>query len=105
MASMAPSSWQGWFQIFFLRKTEFDIIINLICMNPLVITWQVRFPSDLIERVSTRLTEPKVNCLLDFIPIIFYWPWLGMMTQRECLLVVLAIGFQEADVESIVDVA
>ena len=101
---MAPSSLEGWFQIFFSPETKFDIIINLICMNPLVITWQVPFPSDLIERVSVCVTEPKVNCLLDFIPIVLHWSWFCIMSLRENLLIVFAVRFQEAYVEGIVNV-
>ena len=101
---MAPTSLEGGFQIFFLPKSEFDFFIYFICMNPLVITREVPLPSNLVQSVSSRVTELKINCLLDFIPVIFHWAWFGMVTQRECLLVVLAIGFQETDVERIVDV-
>ena len=101
---MAPSSLEGWFQIFFLPKRKFDVIINLICMNPLVIIWQVPFPSDLIERVSGRVTEPKVPCLLDVIPIVLHWSWFCIMTLRENLLIVFVLRLQEAYVEGIVNV-
>ena len=101
---MVPSSLERWFQIFFLPKPKFDIIINLICMNPLVITWQVRFPSDLIERVSAWVPKPQVNCLLDFIPIVLHWSWFCMMTPRENLLIVFTVRFQEAYVAGIVNV-
>ena len=101
---MAPSSLEGWFQIFFLPKTKFDIILNLICMNPLVITRRVPFASDLIERVSGRVTEPKVNWLLDFMPIVLYWSWFCIITLRENLWIVFALRFQEAYVVGIVNV-
>ena len=101
---MSPSSLAGWFQIFFLPTREFDIIIYVICMNPLVITWQVLFPSDLIERVSACVTEPKVNCLLDFIPIVFHWSWFCTVTLRANMWIVFALQFQEAYVEGIVNV-
>ena len=101
---MASSSLEGWFQIFFLPKTEFDVIIYLICMNPLVITWQVPFPSDLIEGVSAWVTEPKVNCLLDFIPIVLHWYRFCIMTLRENLLIVFSVRFQKSYVEGIVNV-
>ena len=101
---MAPSSLEAWFQIFFVPKTKFDIIINLMWMNPLAITWQVPLPSDLIERVSACVTEPKVNCLLDFTPIVLHWSWFCMMTLRQNLLIVFAVRFQEAHVEGIVNV-
>ena len=101
---MAPSSLEGWFQIFFLPKTKFDIIINLICMNPLVITWRVPFPSDLIERVSGRVTEPKVNSSLDFIPIVVHWSGFCIVTLRENLLIVFAVRVQESYVEGVMNV-
>ena len=104
MYAAIPSSLEGWFQIFFLPKTEFDIIIYLVCMNPLVITWPVPFPSDSVERVSCRVTEPKVNCLLDFIPIVFHWSWFWIGTLRQNISIVSMVWFQEAYVEGIVNV-
>ena len=101
---MAPSSLEGWFQIFFLPKTKFDIIINLIFMNPRVIRERVPFLSDLIERVSSRVPELNVNCLLDFIPIVFDWFWFCIVTLRENLLIVCTVRFQESYVEVIVNV-
>ena len=49
------------------------------------------------------MTEPKVNCLLDFIPIVFHWSWFCIVTLEENLLVVFAVRFQEAYMECIVN--
>ena len=100
---MAPSSLEGQLQIFFLPKTTFDIIIILICMNALVITRQVPLQSGLIERVSSWVTELKVNCLLDFIPVNFHWSWFCIVTLRKNRLVVFAVRLEEAYVEGIVN--
>ena len=57
-----------------------------------------------MERFPARVTEHKVNWLLDCIPVIFDWSWLSIMTLREYLLVIFSLGFQEFYVKSVVNV-
>ena len=72
-------------------------------MNPLVMTWSISFPSNLVERVSGWVSEPKVNCLLNFIPVMFHWSWFGLVTLRDYVIVVPGIVFQEPYVKAVVN--
>ena len=50
------------------------------------------------------MTEPKVNCLLDFMPVILHRSCVTVVTLREFLLVILAAEFQESYVQGFVNV-
>ena len=99
---MAPSALEGWLEIFFLPKHELHFFIDLIYMNPLVVTGQISLPSNLIQGISGGVTEPEFNRLLDFILVICHWYWFYIVTLWQYLLVVLAIRFQESYVKGIV---
>ena len=49
------------------------------------------------------MTEPEVNCLLDFIPVIFHRTWFTVVTLREFMLVIVMVRYQESDVEGFVN--
>ena len=57
----------------------------------------------MVDRVSRWVTEPEINCLLDFISVIFHWSWFFIMSMREYFLVVLAVGYQETYVKVVVN--
>ena len=61
-------------------------------------------PSNLIERLSRWVTDPKVNCLLDFILVILHQSWFSVVTLREFLFVILGVEFQEFYVGGFVNV-
>ena len=51
------------------------------------------------------MTEDKVNCLLDFIPVIFHLSWLTVVMLPEFMEVILVLGFQKSYVTGCVHVA
>ena len=49
------------------------------------------------------MAEPKVNCLVDFIPVILHRSWFTVLTLREFLLLILAVRFQESHMKGFVN--
>ena len=50
------------------------------------------------------MTGRKVNCLLDFILVIFYWFWFPVVTLVEFMEIILAVGCQQCHVKSFLNV-
>ena len=50
------------------------------------------------------MCEPKVNCLLDFIPGILHRFWFSVLMLQEFLLVIHELEFQESHGKSFVNV-
>lgn len=89
---MGPSSLDGSLPVFFLPQSEFDIFIYLVTVDRLILPTEISCLSNQIEQFSSCGTEPKVNCLLDFIPLSFHGYWLTVVSMRECMVVIRAVG-------------
>ena len=72
-------------------------------MNPLVFTGQVSLLSDLIKGISGCVTEPEVNCPLDFISIILHRSWFYIVALWENLWLVFAVRLQESYMKGVMN--